>query len=328
MMKNKKMTIILSSILALTGSFAMTQSQAAAGLQTIAADKYATYAKTKNPIVMVPGMFGFTRLGTSAFGMDYFYQVLPDLARNGATAFTAQVSPLESTAIRGEQLLTQVEEVLAITGKSKVNLIGHSHGGPTALYIASVKPQYVASLTGVAGTFKGSKVADDLLSTKASSTLVGVFGDMILAPIMTWAEGNPSLPINMERSLKSISVAGSSQFNLEHPTAAIPSNCSSNGLSSNNGTYYYSWAGASPTTNIFDTIDTAIGVLAPLSYGNRNNDGLVTPCSSHFGKVIRDNYDLTHLEEINLILGMRGLFSPDPVALFRQHANRLKLQGL
>lgn len=302
----------------------------AAGLQTVATNPYATYAKTKNPIVFVPGMFGFTRIGTSAVGMDYFYQVLPDLARNGATVFATQVSPLESTEIRGEQLLTQVEEVLALTGKSKVNLIGHSHGGPTARYIEIVKPQYVASITGVGGVFKGSKVADDFLSTNASSALASAFGDWILGPIIAWAEGNPSIPINMERSLQSISEAGAAQFNAAHPTAAIPANCSSFGVASNQstGTYYYSWTGNSPTTNIFDVIDTGIGILAPISYGHRNNDGLVVPCNARFGKVIREDYDLTHLDETNLMFGMRGLFSPDPVALYRQHANRLKLQGL
>jgi pimeloyl-ACP methyl ester carboxylesterase len=31
-----------------------------------------------------------------------------------------------STEVRGEQLAQQVEEIIAITGKPKVNLIGHS----------------------------------------------------------------------------------------------------------------------------------------------------------------------------------------------------------
>ena len=53
----------------------------------------------------------------------YWYQILPDLARNGSTVFAAQISPLESTEVRGEQLLTQVEEIRALTGKDKVNLI-------------------------------------------------------------------------------------------------------------------------------------------------------------------------------------------------------------
>ena len=45
---------------------------------------------------------------------------------------------MNSTEIRGEQTLQQVEEILAITGKAKVNLIGHSHiamaGNPFVIF--------------------------------------------------------------------------------------------------------------------------------------------------------------------------------------------------
>jgi triacylglycerol lipase len=60
-------------------------------------------------------------VGVAELGLDYWYQILPDLARNGATTFAAQISPLESTEVRGEQLLQQVEEVIALTGKPKVD---------------------------------------------------------------------------------------------------------------------------------------------------------------------------------------------------------------
>lgn len=29
-----------------------------------------------------------------------------------------------------------------------------------------------------------------------------------------------------------------------------------------------------------------------------------------------------------MMFGLKGVFAPDPVALYRQHANRLKLEGL
>lgn len=45
------------------------------------------------------------------------------------------MSAVESTEVRGEQLLQQLDEILALTGKDKVNLIGHSHDGPTIQYI-------------------------------------------------------------------------------------------------------------------------------------------------------------------------------------------------
>lgn len=323
MLKSKKLATIASLALGLAFS-----SVSHSAVNTPNVNATGTYAKTKYPILFVHGMFGFDRLGGSTFGMDYFYQVLPDLARNGATTYAAQVSPLESTEIRGEQLLSQVEEVLAITGQSKLNLIGHSHGGPTSRYIEIVKPQYVASLTGVGGTFRGSKVADLVLSNDASTALVSAISDYLIGPVITLASSNPSLPISTERSLQSISVAGSTTFNTTYPTTALADTCTGSGATSNNGVYYYSWTGTSQLTNVLDLLDVGVSTLAPLAYGSLDNDGLVPRCSAHFGKVIRDNYDLTHLDEVNLVLGMRGLFAPDPVGLYRQHANRLKLQGL
>ncbi|MGL5158689.1 MAG: hypothetical protein ACRC79_07710, partial [Acinetobacter junii] len=32
--------------------------------------------------------------------------------------------------------------------------------------------------------------------------------------------------------------------------------------------------------------------------------------------------------EVNQVLGLKSLFAPDPIDIYRQHANRLKLQGL
>ncbi|WP_257227300.1 triacylglycerol lipase [Acinetobacter sp. YH12063] len=324
----KKPQALLCAIIAASAAAATSQSQAAAGLQHVTANSSASYAKTKYPIVFTHGMFGFTRIGFDSFGMDYFYQILPDLARNGANTFAAQVSPLESTEVRGEQLLSQVEEVLALTGQPKVNLIGHSHGGPTTRYIAAIKPEYVASVTGVAGTYRGSLVADKIQANKTINSVFGVLGDQLLAPIITWAEGNSSLPNSVDASLTAISEKGSAEFNAKFPTAALAANCNESGAKVDNGVYYYSWTGTAQATNVLDVLDTVISQLAPLAYGNRDNDGLVGRCSTHIGQVIRDDYNHNHLDEVNMIFGLRSLFSPDPVALYRQHANRLKLQGL
>lgn len=324
----KKPQALLCAIMAASAAAVTSQSQAAAGLQHVTANSSASYAKTKYPIVFTHGMFGFTRIGFDSFGMDYFYQILPDLARNGANTFAAQVSPLESTEVRGEQLLSQVEEVLALTGQPKVNLIGHSHGGPTTRYIAAIKPEYVASVTGVAGTYRGSLVADKIQANKTINSVFGVLGDQLLAPIITWAEGNSNLPNSVDASLTAISEKGSAEFNAKFPTAALAANCNQSGAKVDNGVYYYSWTGTAQATNVLDVLDTVISQLAPLAYGNRDNDGLVGRCSTHIGQVIRDDYNHNHLDEVNMVFGLRSLFSPDPVALYRQHANRLKLQGL
>lgn len=102
-----------------------------------------TYAKTKHPIVLVHGLFGFE----DVLFVDYFYKVPHKLSRNGAMVYIAEVSPANSTEVRGEQLLEYIDEVLALSGAEKVNLIGHSHGGPTARYAASVAPNKVASVS-------------------------------------------------------------------------------------------------------------------------------------------------------------------------------------
>ena len=137
--------IIASLLLASTLSTAYASNNA----QKVTVSKVnSDYAKTKYPVVFVHGMAGFIRAG-DVLGLDYWYQILPDLARNGTNTWATRVSPFNSTEVRGEQLAQQVEEILAITGSQKVNLIGHSHGGPTSRYVAGIMPTQVASVTAV-----------------------------------------------------------------------------------------------------------------------------------------------------------------------------------
>ncbi|MEB6565941.1 triacylglycerol lipase [Acinetobacter towneri] len=285
------------------------------------------YAKTKYPLLMVHGWLGWSRIGNETFNMDYWYQILPDLARNGSTVFAAQLSPAHHTEFRGEQLIAQVEEVMAITGKAKVNLIGHSHGGPTVRYVAATKPEYVASITGVAGTFRGSKVADDIQNNRLSRTAFNILGDYMVAPLISWAQAQPDMPIDFDASMASLTETASADFNRRFPTTALAANCNTSGAKVDRGIHYYSWTGVSQTTNLLD-IDSILMQLGPLSYGHKDNDGMVARCSTHIGHVIRDNYRLNHTDLANMMFGLTGIFSPDPVTLFRQHANRLKLQGL
>jgi len=91
--------------------------------------------------------------------------------------------------------------------------------------------------------------------------------------------------------------------------------------------YYFSWSGATPYTNIFDPADPFLAVTS-IAFGGAKNDGLVASCSSHLGRVIRDDYWMNHLDEVNQMVGITHLFETSPVTLFRQHANRLKGMGL
>src|SRR5690606_24737035 len=64
--------------------------------------------------------------------------------------------------LRGEQLLGQIPRILEVSGADKVNLIGHSQGALSARYAAAQRPEWVASMTSVAGPNQGSEVADYL----------------------------------------------------------------------------------------------------------------------------------------------------------------------
>lgn len=287
------------------------------------------YAKTKYPIVFSHGMAGFIQVGTDQFGLDYWYQILPDLARNGANVWATRVSPFNSSEIRGEQLLEQVKEIAAITGADKVNLIGHSHGGPTIRYVAGSEPKLVASLTTVGAPHKGSPVGDLILKAEGTAIEAPLVGTInLVSKAITWAQGlDPnSYPHDSLAGGSSLTALGSANFNQRYPIG-MPTTTCGEGAYQQKGIYNYSFTGVGQVTNPLDP-DSALKVTALLIDGGKENDGLVSRCSAKFGKTIRDNYNWNHLDEVNQLLGLKNVFAPDPVDVYRQHANRLKLQGL
>lgn len=283
------------------------------------------YTKTKYPIVLVHGLFGFDDI----YGIDYFYRIPDSLSKDGATVFIVAVSAANSSEVRGEQLLSQVEDILALTGANKVNLIGHSHGAPTSRYVASVRPELVASVTSVGGVNWGSPVADLLRGQLAEGSLpetvvASAFNG--LASLIEIVSGNSELPQNSVESLNSLTTAGSIAFNQKYPEGVPQTYCGQGKMLETNGVAYFSWSGTTPLTNIFDPIDASLAVLSLLF--DEPNDGLVSACSSHLGYVIKDNYKMNHLDEINQSFGIHHLFETDPITLYRQQANRLKKMGL
>jgi len=287
-----------------------------------AAHAQSTVGKTRYPIVLVHGLLGFDTL----FGLDYFYGIPSALTRDGARVFVAQVSAANSTEVRGEQLLAQVKNILAVTGAGKVNLIGHSQGGPTTRYVAGVAPQLVASVTSVGGVNKGSRVADvvrgvvpdNFLSAAVLNTVGGAFVSLI-----NLGSGGSGLPQNATAALNSLTTAQTLAFNTRFPQG-VPSGCG-NGAELVNGVRYFSWTGIQPVTNVLDLTDGPLGLLS-LAF-SEPNDGLVSACSSRLGTRLGDYYQ-NHLDEVNQVAGFRDLFAVDPVTLYRQQAVRLKQLGL
>jgi triacylglycerol lipase len=295
-------------------------------ITALPAPSWATgYTETKYPIVLVHGLFGFNNIGP----VEYWYGIPGALRSDGAKVYVTQVSAANSTEVRGEQLLTQVKQILAATGATKVNLIGHSHGGPTARYVASVRPDLVASVTSVAGVNKGSKVADILVGVAPDGSLsqaVIVSITNALGTIITFLSGSPTLPQASYAAAVSLSTAGSLKFNAAHPEG-IPTTACGEGAYQARGVSYFSWAGAKPYTNVFDILDPALA-LTSLAFNGAKNDGLVASCSAHLGRVIRDDYGMNHLDVVNQTIGLVNIFETNPVTLYRQQANRLKNLGL
>lgn len=285
---------------------------------------HASYTQTKYPIVLTHGMLGFDNI----LGIDYWYGIPSALRRDGAKVYVTEVSQLNTSEARGEELLEQVEEIAAISGSGKVNLLGHSHGGPTIRYVAAIRPDLVASVTSIGAPHKGSAAADFIRNVPPGSA-----GETLLAGIVNGLGGLINLlsgssstsPQNALGSLESLNSVGAAKFNAKFPQG-MPTSACGEGAYSVNGIRYYSWSGTSPVTNLLDPSDLLMGA-ASLTF-KEANDGLVGRCSSHMGKVVRDNYRMNHLDEVNQFIGLTSLFETSPVSVYRQHANRLKNDSL
>jgi len=283
-----------------------------------------TYTQTRYPVVLVHGAFGFDAIGP----VNYWYGIPGALRSGGATVYTPSMSGANTSEQRGEQLLRQLRALKATYGHQKFNLVGHSHGGPTARYVAAVAPDLIASVTTVGSPHAGSKVADLLKAVTSWTGTTGIVASIAngLAATIAFLSGSPNLPQDALGSLQSLNTQGAADFNRRFPQGAPTSSCGQ-GPASVNGIRYWSVGGTSVATNVFDVSD-ALLVTTGAIFGFEQNDGLVSRCSSHWGTVLKDNYAWNHLDEVNQAFGLRGLFSQDPVAFYRSQANRLKSAGL
>lgn len=283
-----------------------------------------SYTKTKYPIVLEHGLSGFDEL----FGVyEYWYSIPWALQDGGAYVYVADTSPFNSSAARGEQLLTQVQQVIAITGKPKVNLVGHSQGGIDVRYVAAVRPDLVASVTTVGSPHKGADLADYLRAHVQNGSFtqdVLAYFATSLGTVLNLLTGH-SNPQDAVAALDQLTSAGMASFNVTYPQG-VPTTACGSGAASVNGVRYYSWGGTGVLTNALDVSDAGLGLTSFFYSGA--NDGLVGRCSAHLGTVIRDNYFFNHLDEVNQVLGLTSIFESSPLTVFRAHANRLKNAGL
>ncbi|HEY3807227.1 MAG TPA: alpha/beta fold hydrolase [Kofleriaceae bacterium] len=248
------------------------------------------------PIVLAHGLFGFTNIGP----LDYFYGVAPVLEAQGRTVVANAVDPVQSSDVRGAQLVADIEQVRAQTGAAKVIIIGHSQGGLDARWAASHDPDAVAAVITIATPHRGSPVADVALglapgdAQAALDAIADLFG----------LSGT-----SFEGALQDLSTAGAAAFNAATPDAP--------------NVMYWSVAGrsnqitaddcppSSTITSAWDnSVDTMDPVLSPVDAilaaavapATPVQDGLVTLDSAQWGRFL-GCVPADHFDEVCQIAG-------------------------
>lgn len=290
------------------------------------------YAKTRHPIVLVGGFLAFD----SIFGIEYFYGIADNLRRHGATVYETDVSELQDNETRGEELLAQIEEILAVSGASKVNIIAHSQGSPTARYVAALRPDLVASITSVHGMNRGSPIGtffnniapENSLALALMNSMTRVFG-------FVWSSLSGGVNAggqSAEAIIRAANPVDAERFNKLYPQGMPTTACGTRGAAEVNGVRYYSWGGTGGRffmqSNPFDLLDTAMYGITPLMFSKGvKHDGVVPLCGQYLGTPIRHSYYHNHTDAQRQLFGLVGM-TVNPLVLYRDQANRLKKAGL
>ncbi len=283
------------------------------------------------PIVLVHGFFGFESIGP----FTYFHHVKGALEKDGHDVHIAVLDPFNSSYIRGPQLATFVDKVLAQTGAAKVNLIGHSQGGLDSRYVASLSPQKVGAVFTVATPHLGDELADILLGN-----LPGLSKELLKA--VTAALGRPfygdiAQDTDLKASMEFLATDSVKDFNLKHPDQPQVK--------------YYSVGGRSGLTLAKNTCKAPLAppfikqwnsdrdpidlllvptwtVLAGSLFSPKANDGIVHTASTQWGTWL-GCIPADHFDQIGQLAGDNpGVGNSfDHVAFYRHVASYLVQQG-
>lgn len=339
----------------IAGTIAALAAAAAMAWSGPATAESADYAKTRYPIVLVHGLTGAAKMGGV---LDYWYGIPEMLRAHGARVYVATVPSFNSDEERALALQAYVRAVKLETGADKVNLIGHSQGGPTSRTLAAMSPQDIASVTTIGSPHRGSPVADTVLDL-----INGVNGIPLAGPVLVgliqgvfdavgWFNGisnGQALDQDALASLKILTTTGAAEQNARLNATLVPGTKSALGpdcdtpgatfeqrqardAAGNLVTHRqaaYSWTGQGGPfsllrSNLLDPTTVMMSTLAGIMdlKGAGPNDGLVSVCSSKWGRVLATGYYWNHLDEVNQ---MAGLYQDvDPRTVILSHANRLR----
>jgi triacylglycerol lipase len=286
-------------------------------------------AAIPSPLILAHGFSGFHNIGP----LDYFYGVQPALSKDGHTVFVTQVDPYNDSYVRGAQLQTQVEAILAETGAAHVNLVCHSQGALDCRYVAAKLGKRIGAVVMVAGPNRGDAVADVALGSlpgpakDALFALLQIFGATILDP------GN--LDNNAQAALYAMSTAGVAEFNQKFPDHPDVSYFSFAGRANDArgdidcGTptelgWVAEWdQKTNATSALMQPTAAILNQSAPIP---PTNDGLVTVASAKWGTFL-GCLAADHIEEVCQIANSPTTSGFNCVDFYRTLANWLVARG-
>lgn len=261
------------------------------------------------PIVLLHGMAGFQNLQNLPLAIAYFNGVVEDLTAHGEpSVFVTLAPPYDSSEVRAKAIATQIDAILASTGRAKVNLIGHSQGGLDARLLASPNGlgygDRIASVTTIATPHRGSRMGDaalGLLSVLPKGE-VDALTDVLLEVLQKTLYDVQTDP-DLRNQLVGLSEDHMRKvFNpkyLDDPRVKYSSYAGRTNLQ----TGLFDCDGEYPNdpTRV-DVVNPLFLPTAPLLAGplNRSNDGLVTVESAKWGTFMQC-VPADHLKEVGVL---------------------------
>lgn len=304
------------------------------------------FTKTKYPIFLAEGLGG----------LDY-YMVEEALEAGGAIVCDQpddQVPHFAGSELRADVLITQIEACAQENAVAKVNLFGFSQGGEDARVVLKRRPDLLASVTTIGSPHRFStRLSDLVIACLAKQQLglpcapdeqgaldaffaLGPFAGDPDGPVPPPSSGVLQVLCQFSSGLNPLALVTclasgfdvGPVFDLKYPQGLPLTTCGQGPAfifgPALQRIYLFSWGGTQLLTDPLDPSDPRLAATG--AFLQSPNDGLIERCSTHFGKVLRDDYPWNHLDLINQREGLTG--PTDPTETYREHANRLKNLGL
>ncbi|MBW1990131.1 MAG: alpha/beta fold hydrolase [Deltaproteobacteria bacterium] len=221
-----------------------------------------TACQTRYPVVMAHGMAASAKiLGI----VDYWWGIPEALRDEGAKVYVTSVNAMDSTLDKAADFKQQLLHILAVTGASKANIIGHSHGGIyTRLAMTNMGiGSKVASLTTISTPHRGSSIAD-LVVEGLPDWLLSAGTDIVdFVYAFIFGDTNPD---SMQNALDLTTDYMVNVFNPNTPN--VP------------GVYYQSWCAAARYSCPSVVLEPTWIVLLAME---GTNDGMVSVPSAKWG---------------------------------------------